>query len=414
MRHWTKWVQVGLIATLFLAFKLLFKYDRESELQTATIYRRLPRVKREFNSDASLSIPFLDKVNDYWLVKGETQIRNYGNIRLTSRGQPGQYGIVVSNGAGDNTLDDFETVVSFKIHSGGSTSQLLGDGMVIMITPEKDFVSYNMLSSYARQQFELNSGGILGNDRELMGLPQNLPGLAVIIDTYRNDAKTRLKPPFLSVLLNMNPQEHHYSFNTDGKGSTGYQLCPFIKLKKSTISGKETKLRIIYLESIGFLKIDIKYSGSDEWIELYQQDTNLYLPKNKKSGQRYIAIGAMTGQLTETVEIQQVETSEFHWDEGTEDDFDYVEEMQYFLAHEYGEYVDMEIDDYSKWKNAKSRGEFQQSPPVKLQKQHSKIYAFFKFAFIITLFYGLSLSVRVSMKRARRLRNRKRKDSILG
>lgn len=414
MRGWRAWTQAALIALVFLGFRLVFKPSQNAEMRSGPFPLWRTRVQREPNADASLSIPLLDKINNFWLVDGATQIRNFGNIRLTSRGQLGQYGVVVSNGAGDNVLDDFETVVSFKIHNTGVSSQFMGDGMVVAISPEKDYIQQNMMSSYGRSQYEHNSGGIIGNDRGLMGLPRNLPGLVVVIDTYKNDPKTRLKPPFMSVLLNMDPRKHHYSAATDGTESTGHNLCPLIKLKRSLMSGKDTKLRIIYLESIGFLKVDIKYPDSNEWIELYQQDSNLYLPKNRVTGQRYIAIGALTGQATQTVEIQGVETSEFHWDEHEEEGFDYAKEMQYFLAQEYGERVKIGEDDYGKWLQVKRQGGTDQDPVARNKSKHSTLYYMAKISFVMFFLYGLSLSIRISIKRAVRLRRKKSQASILG
>ncbi|SCV03698.1 LANO_0G05710g1_1 [Lachancea nothofagi CBS 11611] len=417
MKNWNRWVQGTLILVSFLLFRIFVNYGSGSGPAGPSSFFRVPRVERQQNLDASLSIPLLDKVNEYWMVKGETQIRNMGNIRLTSRGQSGQYGMIVSNGAGDNILDDFETIIHFNIYNKNNPTRgnyLMGDGMAVMITPEKDFVSYNHLSSYARKQYEHNSGGIMYNDRDLMGLPRNLPGLAVVVDTYRNDAKTKINPPFMTVLLNMDPQKHHYSLATDGKESTGHLLMGPHRLKNSLMSGKDVKLRIIYLESIGFLKIDIRYHGSDEWIELYQKDKNLYLPKNKRTGERYIAISALTGQLSETVEIQRVETSEFHWDGHTDEEFNYAEEMQFFLAHEFGERIGIQESEYSSWKLAKSQGRTNLDLPSQKKSSSSKSHFVMKWVCIIVFLYGLSLSVRITLKRMRKVRTKKYAVSILG
>ncbi|CEP64513.1 Uip5p LALA0_S12e00562g [Lachancea lanzarotensis] len=418
MRSWNKWAQAGVIFSLFLLFRLLVTRERvpdqTSDLQT--LFRQ-PRVQRQRNPDASLSRPFLDKINNYWLVTGSTQIRNLGTLRLTSRGQPGQHGAIVSNGAGDNVLDDFETVVWFSISGkkgqGVRGKRDMGDGIVFMITPEKQFVSLDLRSSYAKQQYEHNSGGILYSDRELMGLPRNLPGLAVVVDTYRNDPKTKINAPFANVLLNLDPQRHHYDAASDGKESTGFSLAGPLKLKNSLLSGTDVKLRIISLESIGFLKIDISYSDHDNWIELYQKDKNLFLPKNQKTGERYIAIGALTGELTETVEIKQVETSEFHWDAQNDDEFDLAEEMQFFLAHEYGEFIHIKKDELNDWESAKAQGKTNLDLHSNKPSSSSTI-SLLKWSCIIITLYGLSLTLRIALKRIHILRAKKRPRNILG
>ncbi|SCU99813.1 LAME_0G05688g1_1 [Lachancea meyersii CBS 8951] len=420
MRNWNKWAQAGAIFVVFVLFRALM--NRESfpdQTEGLGSFYRQPRVQRQHNPDASLSRPFLDKINSFWLVKGKTQIRNMGTIQLTSRGQPGQYGAVISNGAGDNVLDDFETIVSFKIYNNQGSAmrgkRLMGDGMVVMLTPEKQFVSLDLLSSYARRQYEHNSGGILYNDHELMGLPRNLPGLAVVVDTFRNDQKTKINAPFASVLLIVDPQRHHYDAATDGRESTGFMLAGPLKLKNSLLSGKDAKLRIISLESIGFLKIDIAYSENDEWIELYQKDTNLFLPKNQKTGERYIAIGALTGELSETVEIQNVQTSEFHWDGHDYEQFDFAEEMRFFLAHEYGERIDIKEDDFNDWKIAKAQGKTNLDLHLnKPSSSPSKTHSILKWSLITLLLYGLSMPGRIALKRMRMVHAKKHSRSILG
>ncbi|SCW03240.1 LAFE_0G06084g1_1 [Lachancea fermentati] len=420
MKAWEKQVHGAIILLVFLIFQLAGRYlkQHEGDLDSnGLLPRRVPRVQRYHNSDASLCAPFLDKINEYWITKGEPQIRNYEDIRLTSRGRVGQYGVVMSNGVGDNTVDDFEIEVTFKIYNDRSkpknTQQLIGDGMAIVISPEKDFMSHNMLSSYARKQYEHNSGGILGNDRTMMGFPKNLPGLAIVVDTYRNSKKTKLQPPFLSLMLNIDPEQHHYSPETDGEESTGYSLKPLTKLKKSLVTGAVTKLRIIYLESIGFLKIDMDYSSNGNWIEIYQKDSGLFLPKNMKTGQRFIGVGASTGELTETVEIKRVDTYEFHWEGHDEDNYDYVEEMKFFLAHEYGEYVNLGHDDFANWKMARAEGlEFDS---LASQQDQKSGYFFFLFKWCIILFsiYMLSVYVRVSLRRLKMVKQ-KHKHGLLG
>lgn len=436
-----------LIVLVFLAFQWgAWLYAEDQRILPDQVPGAGPvlKVARHHNADASLSPPFLDKINKYWLVGGRAQIRNFGHVRLTSRGQPRQHGVLLSNGIGDNTIDDFEVVVAFSIYSEPDKQQqhhkqLLGDGMCIAITSEKEFISQDLHSSYAKRQYMLNSGGVVADNRDLMGLPGNMPGLALVVDTFRNSRKTVVQAPFLSILLNKDPETHRYDSESDGSESTGSVLSspPQIKLKRSVVQGQKARLRIIYLESIGFLKIDIDYSGNGHWLELFKQATGVMLPKNKKTGQRYIGIAGANGELTETIDIFSVDTYEFEWDdrdgghdgesdgvhEG--DSFSRAEEMQLFLAREFGERVSMEEDEFTKWKLLKyqqyiegtesgSVGDL--SPRARSKPKAGLFQRAFKWAFILFILYFASVYVRVVVKRIRKraLKRRHNTAGLLG
>ncbi|SCV01921.1 LAMI_0G14598g1_1 [Lachancea mirantina] len=373
MIGWGKKAQAIFIVLTFIVLQVVYKnwlVDDDISLidEPGLSLMRRSKVEKQYNADASLFRPFLDRINDYWITKGETEIKNHGSIKLSSRGRVGQYGILMSNGKGDNTLDDFEMVIKFAIYnnvgersssSSLSAPPLMGDGMAVVITPENGFAKQKMMSSYAKKQYEHSSGGVLENNHDLMGFPKNLAGLAIVLDTYRNDKRTRIKAPLLHMQLNLDPQKHSYSLETDGRMSTGHSLCGPLKLKKSVMLGYETSLRVIYLETIGFLKVDIDYGGKGNWVELFQRDSGFFLPKNKKTGQRFIGIGALNGQLTQTVEVKGIETHEFHLkanQEGqqTEENFDYAKELQLLLATEFQEHVRMSESEFDKWRSEKA------------------------------------------------------------
>lgn len=115
------------------------------EQQENVLHLRPSLVRRIENRDASLHVPFLDKIAKHWYVGGSPEIRNSEYIRLTKAGSPDSHGSIVSNGLGDNTINDFEIIVKFRImprnqhrKTSNGNSPLMGDGMAIVISSEKD------------------------------------------------------------------------------------------------------------------------------------------------------------------------------------------------------------------------------------------------------------------------------------
>ena len=410
---------MGLAAVIvfcFVIFQILAQRWSNSSSADDNDYfsftHRESSISKIFNLDASLSVPFLDKVNQFWLIGGDTQIRNKEFIRLTSAAAHNKHGTVISNGVGDNTINDFEIIVKFRI-SNRETSYDLGnkdisEGMVFLITPENQFITQDFTNEFTRGQYEIASGGILGHDTSLMGFPKNIPGLALVVDTYQNSKRSTsgAKIPFMDAMLNLDPLTDYYDRSSDGDASMSSSLKlnkKHIQLNESVIEGDITTMRIIYMESISFLKVDIKYkSEGDYWIELFHATDDIYIPKNIETGQRYIGIGAMNGKATENVDILDVQTNEFHWDshdESSEDSFGYVKEAQKYLAHEYGQMIAMEMDEYKRWKMIKAQ------PNYQTIKQNKSGFSFISlilrtivFLILLCAAYVASVYIRISQK----------------
>ncbi|EJS42857.1 uip5p [Saccharomyces arboricola H-6] len=418
-----------LILSLFLIFQILTKKylnnGNENSVEVGPLTHRRSHVTRVANYDASLSIPYLDKINRFWHVGGATQVRNAQSIKLTQERDQNKYGLVLSNGIGDNTINDFEIVYRFRI-SHESNTQLTGDGMCFVITPENEFLTQDLKSSYARRQYMMNSHGIIGDNTDLMGFPKNLPGLFIVLDTYRNQGHDHGKVPFMDVFLNVAPESESYDIDSDGELSTSLRLNSkaHIELKKNVLWNEVTKLRIIYLESVSFLKIDIQYAKEGNyWIELFQTTENLFLPKNIHTGQRYIGCGALNGQLTETVELLDVSTSEFHWndkDESIEDTYDYVKEAELFLEQEFGEILDREPDEFTKWKMVKAQPNIKSAsrppepsapthPHSRLPRAILVIWHYSEVLLLIIGIYLISVYIRVFQRRFRTIRLRRQR-----
>lgn len=383
--------------------------------------KRKSKIVRTFNNDASLSPPYLDKINNNWFVGGETEIKNYEYVRLTNAGAKNQHGVLLSNGVGDNTINDFETIFTFRIKQCG------GDGMTFLISSENGFLYKDLRGSFALRQYVLNSGGVMAGDYSMMGFPRNLPGLAVVLDTYGNkNNANRDRVPFIDLFVNTIPQEHLYDLDSDGEESSSHRLnSDHIPLRKNVISGDLLKLRIIYMESISFLKIDIQYENEgDYWIELFQTNENLMLPKNKNTGQRYVGIGGLTGDMTQTVELYDIETNEFHWengDESLEDTFDYAKEAQLFLEQEFQEKIEIERDRFTKWKMMKSQPNYhlytdentKQDATLNGSNDHgalskllSILWNFLFGMFVLIVVYLISVYIRVARRHFQRMKKR--------
>lgn len=404
------------------------------------------------NNDASLSPPYLDKINKYWYIGGSTQVRNKQSIKLTSKNIPHTYGSIISNGIGDNTINDFEIEFVFKLSFDQNNLGNIGDGISFVLTSENGFLLKDLTSSFARKQYMINSGGILSSDVSMMGFPKNLPGLSLVLDTFANDPKNKKYVPFLDIFLNPDPQKGSYDIDSDGSKSTIQRLNKnHIKLRKNVLQGDIIHLRIIYIESISFLKIDIQYENvGNYWIELYSSHDSpaterqpLYLPKNERTGQTFIGMSALNGDLTETVELFSIQTNEFHWDSGIKEDDSYdlyhYKEWEKFLLKEFNEQISNEKDSFTRWKMIKSQpiyGKHLQETTKSMelgQLLHNKLFhqdnikgdsSLLKFlrtifrwiiiVFVIITLYLFSIYIRVSKKHWKRIQSKKFGKSLNG
>lgn len=413
-----RWAISVTICLLFICFHAGANYFFH---ETADVFQQISHISKIPNTDASLSIPYLNSINKFWHVGGSTEIRNSDFIRLTKYGKTNDHGIIISNGIGDNTMDNLEIIVKFKISSvtEGSIStrkRLMGDGMAIVLTPEKEFATQDLRSSYAKKQYEYNSGGILPGNTNMMGFPSNLPGMALIIDTYQNVPNSRKIVPFMDAILNVSPKFDSYDAETDGSRSSTTKLTErHMRLKESVCKGGLTKLRIIYLESINFLKVDIQYDKEGSyWIELFQKQGDVVIPKNTKNGQRYIGIGALTGDYSETVDILDVQTNEFHWkdhDESDETSHNFAKEMETYFINEYKERLSLETDDFQRFKMLKSQPNYLNDKTLDTSLQKTKRISFFSitiaFCTLFIIIYLASVYIRVTVKHVDRLRRSK-------
>lgn len=128
------------------------------------------------------------------------------------------------------------------------------------------------------------------------------------------------------------------------------------------------------------------------------------LPRNDETNQRYIGISALTGELSQTVDILSVETNEFHLKDKDDTSNDFAKEIELYFIQEYNEKIALEEDSEQRWKMSKSQPRYEVNEinemPAKKQV-HGKsqfLKNFIVFFIIITTLYLASVYVRVSMK----------------
>ncbi|CCH59490.1 hypothetical protein TBLA_0B06680 [Henningerozyma blattae CBS 6284] len=416
------------------------------------------KVVNFFNSDASLSQPFLDRVNEFWHIGGTTQIRNSEFIRLVKSGVRNSNGVVISNGIGDNIIDDFEITVKLRISEDKLTKDYMSSdstpsannrnddtsihkglsGFAVMISPENNFIKQNLVSSYAKQQYMINSNGILGQNTYLMGVPRNLPGLALV---YLNDMANKNEK--IDVILNANPSFHwktpgeipsiyltssKFNFEQFWNGQENENYGDNKKTTNKKVS-KNITLRIVYFESVGFLRIDIQNPNNPrEWVEIVKQNGNIYLPKNSENDQRYISISGLNTDATQNIDIINVRTEEFHWIYENNimhpRDKNYINEIKKFLIEKYDftpapGTVNMHTQnnnqrDSSSQENVNRNGPDPRSHPKERNWFVSLIFNILKYIFFLSLLVALyftSLYLRVSMKHWKWIQTRKHRGS---
>lgn len=366
--------------------------DFRSDYTSQVFHRREgSNLIKIFNPDVSLSAPYLDKINKHWFVGGSTTMRNHGLIKLTNAGSTNTFGVLLSNGIGDNIISNFETTYDFKL------SNCRGNGVAFVISSENGFVWKDLLSSFARKQYIINSNGVIPNDFSMMGFPKNLPGLAVILNTSE-------EVPYFDIVLNQDPNKHSYAFESNVEQSTSIKINHNkIRMSNKFKQGQRIKLRIIYMESIKLLKIDILYNLDDQWEQLYiKHDLEWILPKNEKRGERYIGIGSLSKDKSQTAEIHSIRTNEFHWrnsrDEKLENGSDtFKNDIFRFIEEEYGIAQQSMVTPISRidTQNKTSHGHFW--------------IALLIIFIILIIIYTISIYVRVIKKHILKLRKKQRK-----
>ncbi|KAH3898773.1 Uip5p SCDLUD_005108 [Saccharomycodes ludwigii] len=273
-------------------------------------------------NDMNLEFPFLDTLTRNWNTSGNPIVKNTQHVKLTSRGEVNNYGVMINK---NHLPQDFELQVKFSLDPGYITeiiSKSPGDGMAFFFTSKPDFIFETSGSSYANRQYMIENEGLDPKNRELMGIPKNLPSETLVLDfmNYHTNEKNDKVPqaPFLNFVSTDIKENRAYDYSEDGVSCThGFQKLSPRLLFSTRDNLKEINLRFIRISGV-FFKIDIDYSGFGlDWMELYKFDnlTEASLPQlGLKDTPLYFGISSLNGEKTSNFRIHDVTGYSLDWD----------------------------------------------------------------------------------------------------
>lgn len=268
---------VSLTVILFLFFRSSPKETHTSSSNALTNEEINNLLSGDFNSGSdiqrvnlynqTLKAPFLDTAlkSNNWEVLGDTLIKNWEYVRLTAQ-KKDQAGLIFNKNSFND--DGFQVELNFSIHGDAKINQLKGDGMALFLTDKP-----------------LNLGVVFGAE-------DRFNGLGVFFDTYRNARKGPVFP-YISV---MNGDGYaSYDKANDGKENeiAGCTARSLYNTKQGYVTA-----RLIHTVDDGYLSLDYNYN--DEWRNCFSIK-DVHIPK-----ERYLGIGAATGELVEVVDLYDV------------------------------------------------------------------------------------------------------------
>ncbi|CCD23559.1 Uip5p NDAI_0B05260 [Naumovozyma dairenensis CBS 421] len=421
----TKWLTMILITTIFLLFQYLtrsidprgFSPIRIPNTNTED-HDAVLKVRAFNNKHASLKIPFLDPINTYWHLGGSIQVRNTESVTFVADvayernddddvSDDWDFGRIISNGIGDNLIDDFETIFQFKTSLFDSAKKRDDkgiNGVSFVISAENKFMTMkqNVQSSYGKQQYLLNSGGVNFDNFEMMGFPNNLPGLAIVLSEQTLEGNEEKQIPCMDIFVNTDPKEDYFA----GTESTSRKLnydSPITLDIQSFDTENTIQLRVIYMESIDLLKLDICYeSGGEDWINLFEGIIEK-LPKNKKTNERYVGVSAVKSrQRNGNFKLLNIKTSEFHIDENNNNELIPKEQAKLFIERIYR----MKLPSRSTFPNIQKNTENGAIISI-IGKFLHLIWKWIEYISIIIIIYLVTVYVRVTKRHLRRKNRRK-------
>lgn len=238
----------------------------------------------------SIQQPYIDKstfYNRYFNYGGDTLIRSDKHVRLT-QDRGGQRGWYFSKFA--LYADSFQIEFEFSIHGKGVS--MYGDGMA----------------------FWMLKGDEGPQEGTVFGLKDNFEGLAIFIDTYKNDRPGRAFPYVMAML---GDGKTRYDAEHDGAANE-LGGCSARGLHNS---GHRNMARLTYVPN-GFLSLELNYKGRDTWEKCFVvEGIDLKGPNYGKIG-----FSAQTGELSENHELISSKVYKFKKPPKT------FEELQYIMS----------------------------------------------------------------------------------
>lgn len=182
-----------------------------------------------------------------------------------------------------------EIMLDFRLHGSQRRPNLIGDGMAVWLTDE-----------------QLKGG-------EVFGMQSDYQGLGIFLDTYKNGNNNRQRS-------SSNPRSFPYlslqpNYGTAGryvKDNDGFQTeldgCSLHRVYDSGNRQFVSKMRIVYLRSAHYFRLDVDIQGDGRWIKCVQRND---FPDNLIPLKPYIGISAATGELHHAVDVYGLTVTTF-------------------------------------------------------------------------------------------------------
>lgn len=287
-----------LITGLFIFYQVFYPSQNSNDYFGSN---RQSHISRIYNLDTTLYEPYAN-IRDRWNVHGNVDILQ-DKIEINN-------GYIITNSVGDRFMDDFEIIMSFRVKESGS--------IFVLGTEEVDFSSDGLYVDFFNEDIRDDENDSL------------IKQWYVEVFTIRNNERINITEEKIKI-------DYHNS--------------------------KYMTVRLIIFENMAYLKLDIDYSNifASNWNEVFQiKDLKVAKLPTSVNNQKFTGIKS-EGLL----DLKEIRTNEFHWEEkiskgdiehaSIEDTWQYINEIQLFLAQEFGQRISMEMNEFKKLKLIKSQ-----------------------------------------------------------
>ena len=325
----------------------MFKSRNIDEIPLSERYlQERNQVSKFKNEKFKLSVPFLDTVYSNYDVGGHPIVKNKEFVKMISKGEVGKHSVMLSK---EFLPSDFEMQISFVLEPGNhkiDETKRPGDGINFFFTQQSNFLEVDP-TSYSQRQFMIQNDNIDPKNKDLMGVPKNLPAESLVLDFFQNGKITNpegmqkwndLTTPFLSFLSSTT--EFAYDYKTDGVNNAHdiVKLSPSLLFtgKGEADVPKEIKLRIIKISNVLF-KVDIDYTGFGlSWLEILRFEKFDKRFPNFSSNKIKFGISALNGDQTANFQIMKIDCFNYLWNNPTETNPDIkIENVMEMYRREY-------------------------------------------------------------------------------
>ncbi|KAL6950947.1 hypothetical protein ACO0QE_000230 [Hanseniaspora vineae] len=325
----------------------MFKTKDIDEIPLSERYLQERNQVSKFKNDKfRLSVPFLDTVYSNYDVGGHPIVKNKEYVKMISKGEVGKHSVLLSK---EFLPSDFEMQISFVLEPGNhkiDETKRPGDGINFFFTQQSNFLEVDP-TSYSQRQYMIQNDNIDPKNKDLMGIPKNLPAESLVLDFFQNGKITNtqgmqkwndLKTPFLSFLSSTT--DSAYDYKTDGVNNAHdiIKLSPNLLFtgKSEADVPKEIKLRIIKISNVLF-KVDIDYTGFGlSWLEILRFEKFDKRFPNFSSNKIKFGLSALNGDQTANFQIMKIDCFNYLWNNPAETNADIkIENVMEMYRREY-------------------------------------------------------------------------------